>query len=789
MKIAIVAPSPVPFTIGGAEKLWWGMQNFINNNTIHHCELIKISVKENNFWDLIDSYYKFYNLDVSHFDLIVTTKYPAWMVKHKNHILYLQHHLRGLFDTYPFCNNPEDIPETLKKGLLIPILDIISKENPKEDTIKKLFDLLFILKNEKKNYESSLFKFPGPFIRKIIHFFDNYALSKDNIQRYYCISQNVRYRKDYFPCNAEVSPIYHPSLRNNFVCKQYQYLLTVSRLDGPKRIDVLINAMKYVPYDIKFKIAGTGPEEKNLKKLAAHDKRIEFLGYVTENDLIDLYANALVILYIPYDEDYGLITIEAMMSKKPVITAKDSGGSLEFVQNSNTGFVVDPDSEMIAEKINFFVTNLKEAEKMGNSAYLKTVDIRWDNLINTLLQIQKNDCQRKKKILVLSTYSSYPPRGGGQHRLYNIYSRLAKKFDVRICSIVDSNKSYENLLLVNGLHQICIPQSPEHAKLQWDEQNKLGKNLYDCCMIDLVEKSPQYIDEVKKQMTESDIIIFSHPYLFPLAKYINNHSKVIYEAHNVEYLLKKIYLNNYDWNTKLFSNEKKCCEYSNLIFTTSGEDKTNLLEIFNLDPKKIAVAPNGVDTQQIQYIFHNEKITQKKLCNLKNTHTILFVGSWHPPNLEALKFIIKDLLSKLNNTKLLLVGSIEGNYLSEVGKLPDNVLAFGVVSELEKYEIYKLADIAINPMFSGSGTNLKMLDYFSAGIPVVTTETGARGLTIEHNKEAIICSPETMLQSILQLMDDQQLQDKLRKNARVLVESTYSWDRIATEIERYIEQI
>jgi glycosyltransferase involved in cell wall biosynthesis len=366
---------------------------------------------------------------------------------------------------------------------------------------------------------------------------------------------------------------------------------------------------------------------------------------------------------------------------------------------------------------------------------------------------------------------------------------LAKKFDIRICSITESNKSYNNLLLENGLQQICIPQSQEHAQLQWNEEKKLGKNLYDCCMIDLIEKSPQYINEVKKLMTESDIIIFSHPYLFPLAKYINNHSKVIYESHNVEYLLKKIYLNNSNWNNKLFSNEKNCCAFSNLIFTTSEEDKTNLLEIYNLDPKKIAIAPNGVDTQQIQYISNNERIKQKKLCTLENTHTILFVGSWHPPNLEALKFIVKDLLPKLNNTKLLLVGSIKDYYLSEVGNLPENVLTFGVVDELEKYEIYKLADIAINPMFSGSGTNLKMLDYFSAGIPVVTTETGARGLMIEHNKEAVICSPDTMLQSILQLMSDQKLHDKLKKNARTLVESAYTWDRIAKDIESHIEKI
>ena len=88
-------------------------------------------------------------------------------------------------------------------------------------------------------------------------------------------------------------------------------------------------------------------------------------------------------------------------------------------------------------------------------------------------------------------------------------------------------------------------------------------------------------------MVDSDIIVFSHPYIFPLANYINEHSKVIYDAIDVEYLQKKSYVNNY-WNTKLFLNEKNCCDFSNLIFTTSMEDKNNLREIYNLNPEKIA---------------------------------------------------------------------------------------------------------------------------------------------------------------------------------------------------------
>ena len=778
MKIAIVAPSPVPFTIGGAEKLWWGMQNFINTTTTHHCELIKISIKEDTFWNLIDSYYYFYTLDVSHFDLVITTKYPAWMVRHKNHIVYLQHHLRGLFDTYHFCGESEEIPDALKNGMVKTIWDIISEENPTSCSIPVVFDYLFELKSEQKKYAGVLFKFPGPFIRKILHFFDNCALSKENIQRYYCISQNVKQRKDYFPLDAKVTPVYHPPLRNNFRCEQYQYILAVSRLDGPKRMDVLINAMKYVPYDIKFKIAGTGPEMDNLKKIAAHDKRIEFLGFVTENDLVDLYSNALVVLYIPYDEDYGLITIEAMMSNKPVITAKDSGGPLEFVQDKSTGFVVNPDAEEIAEKINFFIHSPEEANKMGSFACSQTARITWDNVISTLLQTQKSDNQRKK-ILVLSTYSCFPPRGGGQHRLYNLYSRLAKNYEITICSIIESNKEYQNFILPNGLKQVCIPQSREHAEAQWSLERHTGKNIYDISMIDNIEKSDEYIQATKKFISESDIIIFSHPYLFSLKKYVSEDKRIVYDAIDTEYLQKKGYIDDTKLLSKIFSIEQLACSESDMIWTTSKEDSTNLVNLYNISTNKICIVPNGTDTSFVGFIKPKEKILAKKNAGLSHYHTLLFVGSWHPPNLESLVFIIEILAQRLRNKKFLIVGSVKDYYLQQKRTFPDNVLAFGSVDEFEKFELYKLADLALNPMFSGSGTNLKILDYMSAGIPVISTPTGARGVAITHNVHAIICEADNFVDEIENLLAAPEKQESLRQNGRIVVETWYSWDTIS----------
>ncbi|MGH2578944.1 MAG: glycosyltransferase family 4 protein, partial [Actinomycetota bacterium] len=87
MNIAIVAPSPVPHAIGGAERLWAGLLREINETSSHDAELIKLPNREGTLPDLVASYENFSRLDLSHFDMVISTKYPAWMVRHPHHIV------------------------------------------------------------------------------------------------------------------------------------------------------------------------------------------------------------------------------------------------------------------------------------------------------------------------------------------------------------------------------------------------------------------------------------------------------------------------------------------------------------------------------------------------------------------------------------------------------------------------------------------------------------------------------------------------------------------------------
>lgn len=791
MKIAIVAPSPVPFTIGGLEGLATGLGYSINKYSEHQCELIKLLSRELTFWDLIDSYHHFYNLDLSHFDLVISLKYPAWMVRHNNHICYMAHKLRGLYDTYAGNTNVDhDVDDNTVKEILY----IVNGREYSDDNLIKLFGLLDDLRTVDKRRIKDLLIFPGPFIRKIVHFMDNVALSRNKINKFFSISDTVKNRLDHFPVNANVETIYVPPSLRKFQCNDYDYLFTISRLDSPKRIDLLIDSMKYVPASIKLKIAGTGPQEKHLKKLAKDDSRIEFLGFVNDAELIGLYANALAVLYTPYQEDLGLITIEAMMSKKPVITTTDSGGPLEFVTDFETGFVTETKPQSIAEKINYLVDNVNAARQMGDKGYEIVKNITWKNTVNRLLDTEieivkeKNSLpplHDKKKILVLATYSIFPPRGGGQHRLYNLYKILAKQFDITVLSLVEFGKIHTDNYLENGLRTICVPQSEKHARLQWDIEKKLGLGLFDVLSIENAVYSTKYMNKVKEFAQNSDIIICSHPYLYNLVNKENDRQTVVYDSIDIEFIQKGAYLKKSKKNHNLidlvFEIEKRSCEESDIIFAISAEEKSALSKLYNILEDKIVVVPNGVDIKKITYFTKKEKNKQKYLLGLSNYTTVLFVGSWHPPNLEALKFIVNKLAPKRKDCIFLIVGSINDYYKSQsLKKYPKNVLAFGVVSELEKIEIYKAADIAINPMISGSGTNLKMLDCMASGIPIISTPIGARGLEIEDS--VIVSELEDFNKALDDIISDKINTNHMCKNAKQIVDKFYDWSKISKHV-------
>ncbi len=166
------------------------------------------------------------------------------------------------------------------------------------------------------------------------------------------------------------------------------YVLFVGRLESIKRPDLAVRAMLHVDRPIRLVVVGDGTYRKQTEELAASlgvSDRIDFAGAVGEEGLIDLYKGALAIVYTPFDEDYGYVTLESFLARKPVITATDSGGPLEFVRDGVNGTVVEPLDEAIAAAINRLAADRSKAARMGDAGYERARLVTWDGVIEHLV--------------------------------------------------------------------------------------------------------------------------------------------------------------------------------------------------------------------------------------------------------------------------------------------------------------------------------------------------------------------------------------------------------------------
>jgi glycosyltransferase involved in cell wall biosynthesis len=382
--VAIVAPCPVPYMIGGAENLWRGLQDHLNEHTPHQAEIIKLPTREHAFWDLVESYRRFAALDLTGFDVVVSGKYPAWMVSHTRHVCYMLHPLRGLYDTYHFFGLPDHVPDPpapvrrLQEHMIMHAGDRAGLE--------EAFERLEALRRA-PGVDPALFAFPGPLIREVVHYLDSIALAPDAIRAYGAISAAVRDRPGYFPRGAEVFVAHPPGRVPPAPPRRGNYLLSAGRLDGAKRIDLLIEAMAHVGDDVELRIAGTGPEEPHLRELAAGDPRISLLGRVSDTALAELYARSRAVAFVPYEEDFGLVALEAMALGKPVLTCTDSGGPTELVADGVNGFVREPTPEALADGIRLLWGSRSLRRRLGHAAAERARSVTWEPAVAAIERV------------------------------------------------------------------------------------------------------------------------------------------------------------------------------------------------------------------------------------------------------------------------------------------------------------------------------------------------------------------------------------------------------------------
>lgn len=346
MKSVIVCAAQAPFVSGGAEI---HVRELVNGLASRGFKVDVVSlpfhayppsevVRQALAWRLLE----LRHANGDSVDLVIPTKFPSYLVRHHRKVAWVFHQYREAYDLLgtkhsPLGSGPEDAEV---------VRSVRAMDAAALGECRALF-------TNSRNVADRLARFNG----------------------------------------LKATPLYPPpQLLGRYRCDGYGgFLLSAGRLDATKRPELALRALALSRSGARLKLTGEGPLRRDLERLAASlgiAQRVDFLGFVPEPELVALYASCRGVLYAPYDEDYGYVTIEAFLSRKPVVTASDSGGTLEFVEDGASGLVAAPEPAALADAIDrLWEAGEPRLRELGENAARRVASISWDAVVDRLTEL------------------------------------------------------------------------------------------------------------------------------------------------------------------------------------------------------------------------------------------------------------------------------------------------------------------------------------------------------------------------------------------------------------------
>jgi glycosyltransferase involved in cell wall biosynthesis len=339
----VVCEAQVPFVHGGAEVHVRELVRELRERS-YQAELVSVPFKWYPKEEILPHAAAWRLLDLSEsngqpIDLVIASKFPTYFVRHPRKVAWLIHQYRA---AYELCGTEYSDFSHIESDV-------------------GLRDRLIQLDTEMLGECRAIF-----------------ANARNTAQRL------TKYN------GLAAEALYHPPrLASRLRPGPYgDYVLSVGRIESVKRVDLLVRAMTLVDRPVRLVVAGDGTQMVNVERIAETigvADRVTFLGTAADEALIDLYSGALAVLYPPFDEDFGYVTLEAFLARKPVITCTDSGGPTEFVVDGVNGFVCEPSAEALAGAINQLAQERPRAAAMGEAGREIAARITWDGVVEKLV--------------------------------------------------------------------------------------------------------------------------------------------------------------------------------------------------------------------------------------------------------------------------------------------------------------------------------------------------------------------------------------------------------------------
>lgn len=370
------------------------------------------------------------------------------------------------------------------------------------------------------------------------------------------------------------------------------------------------------------------------------------------------------------------------------------------------------------------------------------------------------------KSVFISFYEAYPPVCGAAVVTYN----LAKFFPGKKY-LLQLGPNAEKTTLEKDFHLINI---------RTDFSSRLKKAI---SLFSNHKKIAAHVERIDPRFIILEGASWSVYYwlLFRNLKRKKLNAKIVYHAHNIEYLLRK------KKNNRIIAALTKWAEGNlikgaDLVTSVSREDALQMEALYG---RTSILLPNGVDIDKFELVRESQVKEIRRKYGLQGK-IVLFMGlTTYSPNEEALDFLINEVfpsvVKKWPDAKLAVIG---GN----LDEKRDWIINPGVIPFEEVPAFVKACDICVSPIFSGSGTRLKILEYMAAGKPVVATTKGAEGISVERGKNILLADKaEDFVTNILRLFENSDLSGDIALNGRSLVRSTYGWEQVVNSFITHLE--
>jgi len=485
------------------------------------------------------------------------------------------------------------------------------------------------------------------------------------------------------------------------------------------------------------------------------------------------------------------------------VTASDSGEPARLVVHGKSGLVVEPRADAIAEALQKLLESPAEVRRMGYAGKLRTSHMRWDTVVERLISSVTDSepstpfprvvSSARTRVLIVDNQPIEPPIGGGRIRLFGLYTNLPSDLDPVYVGTYDwPGPEYRSVLHAGRLREVTVPQSAAHFRAHASLQAMDPTLTMDVTFPLLSFLSKAFADRVAYEARSADVIVFSHPWVFPIVSRLPEleGKPFIYDSQNVEGHLRRSLLGEKGLAGGIAemveSLERELCARASAVFACSADDALAFELHYGVDPSKIHVIPNGTNVHLV-VPGADRTLARRALGLPADARVVVFLGSRYAPNAEAARFIWTTLAPALPDVRFVIAGGCTDELHPQ--DIPENVMVLGTVEAAVRDRALAAADLAINPMSRGSGTNIKMFDFFAAGLPTVTTGVGARGLGSGAGIAYQVADLDDFAAQVRALLDSEPRRREMSVSARTLAESRFDWRTIGATAGRVVRAV